>query len=62
MLCEHEFKNLQVKPQTILESNGVLKFYDFTITASLDAKNDDKEMWRKYCELFGDHLETVQKS
>lgn len=54
MLCEHEFKNLQVKPQTILESNGVLKFYDFTISASLDARNDDKEMWRKYCELFGD--------
>jgi hypothetical protein len=54
MLCEHEFKNLMVKPQTILETNGVLKLYDFALTSSLEAKNDDKEMWRKYCELFGD--------
>lgn len=62
MLCEHECKNLLIKPQTILEANGVLKIYDFQLAINLEAKNDNKDIWRKYCELFNDTLDTVQKS
>ena len=52
LLCEHGFKNLMIKPQTILESNGILKVYDMNLNSSLNARNDNKELWRKYCDLF----------
>jgi hypothetical protein len=54
MLHEHSFKNLQIKPQTILESNAVLKVYDLQISSNLEARNDNKELFKRYNELFRD--------
>lgn len=62
MLCEHECRNLLIKPQTILEANGVLKFYDFHLGCNLEAKNDNKDLWRRYCELFSNDLEAFHRS
>ena len=61
MLCEHGFKNLMIRPQSILESNGTLKVFDLNLNSSLQIRNDNKENWRKYCELFSEKFEPVDR-
>jgi hypothetical protein len=39
----------------------VLKFYDINLSSSLEAKNDNKDMWRVYLELFTDSAEQKEK-